>query len=58
MGQINSHRHDLSLRKSLILYVIAFVVLAVFLSVATFSICGIVAKKIKASYPRLVKSII
>lgn len=51
MGQINSHRHDLSLRKSLVIYVIGFVVLAVFLSLATFSICGSAAKGIKASYP-------
>ncbi|MGO5029550.1 HAMP domain-containing sensor histidine kinase [Candidatus Agathobaculum pullicola] len=51
MGQINCHRYDLSLRKSLVLYVIAFVVLAVFLSAATFSICGSAAEGIRASYP-------
>lgn len=51
MGQINFHRYDLSLRKSLVLYVIAFVVLAVFLSVTTFLICGSTAEDIKASYP-------
>ena len=51
MGQIDCHRHNLSLRKSLILYVIAFVVLAVFLSVTTFSICGSAAEGIRASYP-------
>ena len=39
MGQVNCRKHYLSLRKSLVLYVIAFVVLAVFLSVTTFSIC-------------------
>ena len=33
MGQVNCHKHYLSLRKSLVLYAIAFVVLAVFLSV-------------------------
>jgi nitrogen fixation/metabolism regulation signal transduction histidine kinase len=32
MGQVNCRKHYLSLRKSLVLYVIAFVVLAVFLS--------------------------
>lgn len=37
--------------KSLVLYVIAFVVLAVFLSVTTFSICDGVAEGIRASYP-------
>ena len=51
MGQITCHRHQLSLRKSLILYVIIFVVLAVFLSVATFSLCGSAAEGIRASYP-------
>ena len=51
MGQMNCHRHHLSLRKSLILYVVAFVVLAFFLSVATFSICGSTAEGIRASYP-------
>ena len=43
--------HYLSLQKSLVLYVIAFVVLAVFLSVTTFSICGSAADGIRASYP-------
>lgn len=51
MGQIDCHRHNLSLRKSLILYVIAFFVLAVFLSLTTFSICGSAAEGIRASYP-------
>ena len=51
MGQVNCRKHYLSLRKSLVLYVIAFVVLAVFLSVTTFSICGSAAEGIRASYP-------
>lgn len=51
MGQVNCRKHYLSLRKSLVLYVIAFVVLAVFLSVTTFSICDGVAEGIRASYP-------
>ena len=51
MGQVNCRKHYLSLRKSLVLYVIAFVVLAVFLSVTTFSICGGAAESIRASYP-------
>ena len=51
MGQVNCHRHHLSLRKSLVLYVIGFVVLAVFLSVATISICDSAAENIRASYP-------
>ena len=51
MGQVNCRKHYLSLRKSLVLYIIAFVVLAVFLSVTTFSICGSAADGIRASYP-------
>ncbi len=51
MGQVNYHKHYLSLRNSLVLYVIAFVVFAVFLSVTTFSICGSVAEGIRATYP-------
>ena len=51
MGQVNCRKHYLSLQKSLVLYVIAFVVLAVFLSVTTFSICGSAAEGIRASYP-------
>ena len=51
MGQVNCRKHYLSLRKSLVLYIIAFVVLAVFLSVTTFSICGSDAEGIRASYP-------
>ena len=51
MGQITCHRHHLSLRKSLILYVVAFVVLAIILSVTTSSICGNAAVGIRASYP-------
>ena len=51
MGQVNCRKHHLSLRKSLVLYVIPFVVLAVFLSVTTFSICDGAAEGISASYP-------
>ena len=51
MGQVSCRKHYLSLRKSLVLYVIAFVVLAVFLSVATFFICGSAAEDIRSSYP-------
>lgn len=51
MGQINCRRHYLSLRKSLVLYVIVFVLLAVFLSILTFSICDGAAEDIRASYP-------
>ena len=51
MGQVNCRKHYLSLPKSLVLYVIAFVVLAVFLSVTTFSICDGAAEGIRASYP-------
>ncbi len=51
MGQINCHRHHLSLRKSLVLYVAAFAVLALLLSVATFSGCDGAVESIRASYP-------
>jgi signal transduction histidine kinase len=51
MGQIDYHKKHISLRKSLILYVFAFVALAVVLSVATFSVCDKTAKAIRASYP-------
>lgn len=57
MGQVNCRKHYLSLRKSLVLYVIAFVVLAVFLSVATFFICGSAAEDIRSSYSELVSRI-
>lgn len=51
MAEINRPGRDLSLRKSLILYVIAFAVLTLILSVMTFSICGGAADKIRSSYP-------
>lgn len=41
----------LSLRKSLIFYIVVFAVIAIILSVVTFSICGSIANKIKSSYP-------
>jgi|GEM_PF-2551437 len=50
MGQI-SRRCALSLRKSLVCYVIAFSALAVFLSMGTFSICNHAVEGIRASYP-------
>lgn len=48
---MNCHRLHLSLRKSLILYVVAFVLLAVILSGVTFSICDTASENISASYP-------
>lgn len=51
MGKINRVEHQLSLRKSIVFYVVIFVVLALFLSVATFYICGSVAERIQSSYP-------
>ena len=51
MGQINHRRQNLSLRKSLILYVITFVVLALSLSIATSSVCSGAAESIRSSYP-------
>lgn len=51
MGQITPAGHPLSLRKSLVAYVAVFVVLALLLSIATFSVCGSAAETIRASYP-------
>ncbi len=51
MDKINRPGRNLSLRKSLILYVIVFVLLALILSVITFEICGNVADRIRSSYP-------
>ncbi len=51
MGKIERPGRDLSLRKSLIFYIIVFAVLALILSVMTFSICGYVTDKIRLSYP-------
>lgn len=51
MDKISRRGLDLSLRKSLIFYVIVFAVLALILSVMTFSICGCATDNIKSSYP-------
>lgn len=51
MGQINRNGQYLSLRKSLILYVVAFAALAVVLSAATFTLCSSAAERIRAAYP-------
>jgi signal transduction histidine kinase len=51
VDKINRPGRDLSLRKSLIFYIIIFAVLALILSVMTFSICGYAVDNIKSSYP-------
>ena len=51
MGQINRRGRHLSLRKSLVLYVSSFVILALILSMATFSICSSMVEGIRSSYP-------
>lgn len=51
MGQVNHPRHPLSLRKSLVLYMAAFVILAVVLSAATLFACDHAAEAIRSSYP-------
>ena len=51
MGQINRRRHRLSLRKSLVAYIAAFLGLAAILSAVTFAVCGNTAESILASYP-------
>lgn len=51
MDKIERPGRNLSLRKSLIFYIVVFAVIAIILSVVTFSICGSIANKIKSSYP-------
>ncbi len=51
MDKINKLWHNLSLRKSIILYISAFAVLAVILSMATSALCYQAEKKINESYP-------
>lgn len=51
MDQIKRSGRNLSLRKSLVLYIAAFVVLALALSVMTASLCDSKINAIKASYP-------
>ena len=48
---MNRHGQYLSLRKSLVLYVVAFAALAVVLSAATFALCNGAAESIRAAYP-------
>lgn len=51
MDKIEYSGRNLSLRRSLMFYIIVFAFLAISLSVVTFSICGSIADKIKSSYP-------
>lgn len=51
MDKIKLSARNLSLRKSLILYVAAFAVLALVLSVTTVSLCNGIANAIRSSYP-------
>lgn len=51
MGKIKNSKQSLSLKKSLILYVSIFVLLALLLSIMTASLCHSAADKIRASYP-------
>ena len=48
---MNRHGQYLSLRKSLVLYVVAFAALAVGLSAATFALCNGAAESIRPAYP-------
>ena len=48
---MNRHGQYLSLRKSLVLYVVVFAALAVVLSAATFALCNGAAESIRAAYP-------
>lgn len=51
MDKVKRSKRDLSLRKSLVLYVSVFVILALFLSVITGFICNEIIDVIRASYP-------
>lgn len=51
MEKINGRKRYLSLRKSLVVYIIVFVVLALVLSVVTFSLCDRAVERIRSSYP-------
>ena len=51
MEKIKHYRLNLSLRKSLVLYVAVFAVLALFLSIMTISICDNTVDTIRKSYP-------
>lgn len=51
MDKIKRPGQNLSLQKSLILYVIVFVILALILSVMTFAVCDIAVDKIRSTYP-------
>ena len=50
MEQIKHPRQSLSLKKILALYVLVSILVALFLSVATFSICNTTVESIRASY--------
>ena len=50
MEQIKRPRQSLSLKKILALYVLVSILVALFLSVATFSICNTTVEGIRASY--------
>lgn len=52
MDKIKHSLQNLSLRKSLVLYTAAFVILALALSSATTSLCDRASRKIQASYPK------
>lgn len=51
MDKIKHLRLNLSLRKSLVLYLVVFVILAIILCTATISICNNTVNMIQASYP-------
>ncbi|MCM1044786.1 MAG: HAMP domain-containing histidine kinase [Candidatus Gastranaerophilales bacterium] len=51
MDKIERPGQNLSLRKSLIFYIVVFAVIAIILSEVTFSICSGSADKIRSSYP-------
>ena len=50
MEKISFNKNDLSLRKSLIVYIIFFTLIAIFLSLLTFFVCNTASERIRDSY--------
>lgn len=51
MDKVKYANQNLSLRKSLVLYIVIFMVLAIFLSIVTAFLCDSAIEKIRSSYP-------
>lgn len=55
MGKVKYPGRNLSLRKSLVLYVVVFVLIALTLSVLTFALCDNAVRQLRESYPSSVE---